>query len=33
MVEADAAAGDIDRDLVAALADGADLTLTLAVEA
>ena len=33
MVGADAAAGDIDRDLVAALADGADLTLTLAVEA
>ncbi len=32
MVGADAAAGDIDRDLVAALADGADLTLTLAVE-
>ncbi|PSP61704.1 DUF371 domain-containing protein [Halobacteriales archaeon QH_8_67_36] len=33
MVGADAAAGDVDRDLVAALADGADLTLTLAVEA
>ena len=33
MVGADAAAGDIDRDLVAALADGADLTLTLSVEA
>jgi len=32
MVGADAAAGDIDRDLVAARADGADLTLTLAVE-
>jgi hypothetical protein len=32
MVGADAAAGDIDRDLVAALADGADLTLTLTVE-
>ena len=32
MVGADAAAGDIDRDLVAALADGADLTLTLSVE-
>jgi len=29
---ADAAAGDLDRDLVAALADGADLTLTLHVE-
>jgi len=33
MVGADAAAGDIDRDLVAALADGVDLTLTLSVEA
>jgi len=33
MVGADAAAGDIDRDLVAALADGADLTVTLAAEA
>ncbi len=32
MVGADAAAGDVDRDLVAALAEGADLTLTLAVE-
>ncbi|MFC6756073.1 MULTISPECIES: DUF371 domain-containing protein [Haloarcula] len=32
MVGADAAAGDIDRDLVAALANGADLTLTLSVE-
>jgi len=32
MVDADAAAGDIDRDLVTALADGADLTLTLAVD-
>ncbi|PSP83711.1 DUF371 domain-containing protein [Halobacteriales archaeon QS_6_64_34] len=32
MVGADAAAGDIDRDLVAALADGADLTLTLTVD-
>jgi hypothetical protein len=32
MVGADAAAGDVDRDLVAALADGADLTLTLSVE-
>jgi hypothetical protein len=31
MVEADAAAADLDRDLVAALADGADLTLTLTV--
>ena len=33
MVEADAAAGGIDRDLVSALADGADLTLTFTVEA
>jgi hypothetical protein len=33
MVGADAAAADVDRDLVAALADGADLTLTLTVEA
>jgi len=33
MVGADAAAGDIGRDLVAALADGADLTLTLSVDA
>jgi hypothetical protein len=32
MVEAGAAAGDLDRDLVAALADGADLTCRLAVE-
>ena len=32
MVGADAAAGDIDRDLVAALAAGADLTLTLTVD-
>jgi hypothetical protein len=32
MVDADAAAGDVDRDLVAALADGAALTLTLSVE-
>ena len=32
MVGADAAAADLDRDLVAALADGADLTLTLRVE-
>ncbi|WP_336358339.1 DUF371 domain-containing protein [Haloarcula sp. CGMCC 1.6347] len=32
MVNADAAAGDVDRDLVEALADGADATLTLAVE-
>jgi len=32
MVGADAAATDVDRDLVAALADGADLTLTLTVE-
>jgi len=32
MVGADAAAGDVDRDLVAALASGADLTMTLAVE-
>ena len=31
MVGADAAAETLDRDLVAALADGADLTLTLAV--
>ena len=33
MVEADAAAADLDRDLVAALADGADCTLRLAVDA
>ena len=32
MVDADAAAADIDRDLVEALANGADLTLTLRVE-
>ncbi len=32
MVGADKAAEDIDRDLVAALADGADCTLTLSVE-
>ncbi len=32
MVGADAAAADLDRDLVAALAAGADLTLTLRVE-
>jgi hypothetical protein len=32
LVGADAAAGDLDRDLVAALAEGADLTLTLRVE-
>jgi hypothetical protein len=32
LVDADHAAADVDRDLVAALADGADLTLTLAVE-
>jgi len=32
MVGADAAAADLDRDLVAALADGADLTCTLRVE-
>lgn len=31
MVDADAAAADIDRDLVAALADGAEMTLTLRV--
>jgi hypothetical protein len=31
-VGADAAAADLDRDLVAALADGADLSLTLTVE-
>ena len=31
MVEADAAAGDVDRDLVAALAEGADVTMTLRV--
>ena len=32
MVNADAAAGDVDRDLVDALADGADATLTLSVK-
>jgi hypothetical protein len=32
MVGADAAATDIDRDLIAALSEGADLTLELAVE-
>jgi hypothetical protein len=32
MLEADAAAADLDRDLVAALADGADLVATLVVE-
>ncbi|MDS0257951.1 DUF371 domain-containing protein [Haloarcula sp. S1CR25-12] len=32
MVGADAAAGDVDRDLVAALADGAELTFSLTVE-
>jgi hypothetical protein len=32
MVGADAAAADVDRDIVAALADGADATLTLRVE-
>ena len=32
MVGADAAAADLDRDLVAALSGGVDLTLTLAVE-
>jgi hypothetical protein len=32
MVGADAAAADLDRDLVAALADGAEATFTLAVE-
>lgn len=31
-VDATAAAGDLDRDLVAALADGAELTATLRVE-
>lgn len=31
MVDADAAAGDLDRDLVAALANGADLRMTLTV--
>ncbi|MDT3436207.1 DUF371 domain-containing protein [Haloarcula sp. 1CSR25-25] len=32
MVNADAAAGDVDRDLIDALADGSDATLTLSVE-
>jgi hypothetical protein len=32
MVGADAAAADLDRDLVGALADGGALTLTLTVE-
>ncbi|EMA33112.1 DUF371 domain-containing protein [Haloarcula japonica] len=32
MVNADAAAGDVDRDLVDALADGSEATLTLSVE-
>jgi hypothetical protein len=32
MVGADAAAGDVDRALVAALSDGADLTMRLVVE-
>ncbi|RXK48406.1 DUF371 domain-containing protein [Halorientalis pallida] len=32
LVEADAAAESLDRELVAALADGADLTMTLTVE-
>lgn len=32
MVGADAAAGDFDRDVVAALADGGDVTFTLRVE-
>ena len=32
MVEADAAAADLDRDLVAALADGAPVTLRLVVD-
>jgi len=33
MVNADAAAGDVDRDLIDALADGHDATLTLTVDA
>jgi hypothetical protein len=33
MVNADAAAGDVDRALVSALADGSEATLTLSVEA
>jgi hypothetical protein len=32
VVDADGAAADVDRELVAALAEGAELTLTLAVE-
>ena len=32
MVSADASAEDLDRDLVAELASGADLTVTLRVE-
>jgi hypothetical protein len=32
LVEADKAAGDLDRDLVTALADGSDLTVTVSVE-
>ena len=32
MLDADHAAGDLDRDFVAALADGAELTVTLRVE-
>jgi hypothetical protein len=32
MVDADAAAADLDRELVDALSDGAALTLTLSVE-
>ncbi|MCU4800190.1 DUF371 domain-containing protein [Halobacteria archaeon HArc-gm2] len=32
MVEADGAAADLDRDLVAALADGADVTATFSLE-
>ncbi|AUX07922.1 hypothetical protein AArcSl_0267 [Halalkaliarchaeum desulfuricum] len=32
LVEADSAAVDVDRELVAALAEGADVTLTLTVE-
>jgi len=32
LVDGDAAAGDLDRDFVSALADGADLTLRLEVE-
>jgi hypothetical protein len=32
MIDADAAAGDVDRSIVEALADGADVTMTLTVE-